>query len=69
MGLFRSRARKKREKAAAELINTQVEAAKPEEVTRREVTAKARVDPDQPGWGRALGQEIAKAREERSSQA
>jgi hypothetical protein len=82
MGLFRSRARKKREKAAAELIKTQVEVAKPEVevarpevevaqpevIARREVTAKARVDPDQPGWGRAIGQEIAKARGERSGQ-
>jgi len=68
MGLFRSRARKAREKAAAELLETQVKAAKPEDAPRREVTAKARIDPDQPGWGRVIGQEIAKAREERSSQ-
>jgi hypothetical protein len=68
MGLFRNRARKAREKAAAELLETQLKAATPKEALRREVTAKARVDPDQPGWGRAIGQEIARAREERSSQ-
>lgn len=68
MGLFGSRARKKREKAA-ELLKAQANAAEPqEELARRKVTAKARVDPDQPGWGRAMGQEIAKAREARSSQ-
>jgi hypothetical protein len=38
------------------------------EVPRREVTAEARPNPDQPGWGRALGQQIGRAREDRSSQ-
>lgn len=69
MGLFGSKARKKLEKAAAELLKAQAKAAEPQtEVAPREVTARARVDPDQPGWGRAMGQEIAKAREERGSQ-
>jgi hypothetical protein len=69
MGFLRSRARKKREKAAAEHLEAQAKAAKPQaEVARREVTAKPRLDPDQPGWGRAIGQEMAKARQERGSQ-
>jgi hypothetical protein len=66
MGLFRRRDRKKREKAAAELPKEQATPAKAQaEAARREVTAEARPDPDQPGWGRTIGQEIAKAREER----
>ena len=69
MGLFRSRARKKREKAAAELLTEQTRTAKAQaQVARREVTAEERPNPDQPGWGRAIGQEIGKAREDRSSQ-
>jgi hypothetical protein len=32
----------------------------------REVTAEARPDPDQPGWGRTIGQAIGKAREDRA---
>jgi hypothetical protein len=69
MGLFRTRARKKREKAAAELLQEQTRTAKaPAQVARREVTAEERPNPDQPGWGRAIGQEIGKAREDRPSQ-
>jgi hypothetical protein len=30
--------------------------------------AETRPDPDQPGWGRTIGQAISKAREESSSQ-
>lgn len=64
MGLFRRRDRKKREKAAAQLPKEQAMPAEPPaEGARREVTAEARPDPDQPGWGRTIGQEIAKARE------
>jgi hypothetical protein len=68
MGLFR-RARKNREKAAAELLKEQTRTAKaPGEVAPREVTAEVRPDPDQPGWGQAIGQEIGKARGDRASQ-
>jgi hypothetical protein len=70
MGLFRSRARKNREKAAAaELLTEQTRtvAAAPE-AARREVTAEARPNPDQPGWGRTIGQAIGKAREDRADQ-
>ena len=69
MGLFRRRAKKDRGQAAAELVkeqstpaNTQTEAAP------REATAEARPNPDQPGWGETIGQQIGKAREERASQ-
>jgi hypothetical protein len=68
MGLFRSRASKKREKAA-KLLEEQTRAAKAQAVgARREVTAEARPNPDQPGWGRTTGQAIGKAREDRASQ-
>lgn len=68
MGLFRRRDRKKREKAAAELLKEQAKTAQAQaEVARREVTAEARPDPDQPGWGQTIGREIAKARQERIS--
>jgi hypothetical protein len=65
MGLFRSRARKNREKAAANLVEAQTAPTAPAEVPRREVTAEARPDPDQPGWGRIAGQALGKAREDR----
>jgi hypothetical protein len=69
MGFFRSRASKKREKAAAKLLEEQIRAAKAQaDVARREVTAEARPNPDQPGWGRTVGQAIGKAREDRASQ-
>jgi hypothetical protein len=68
MGLFRSRASKKLEKAA-KLLEEQARAAKAQEMgARREVTAEARPNPDQPGWGRIIGQAIGKAREDRASQ-
>ena len=55
MGLFRSRARKNREKAAAELLKEQTRTVKAQsEVARREVAAEARPNPDQPGWGRTI---------------
>jgi hypothetical protein len=69
MGLFRRRAKKNREKAAAELLqgqNTTAEAQAP--VAPREAAAEARPNPDQPGWGQTIGQQIGKAREERASQ-
>jgi hypothetical protein len=68
MGLFRSRARKRREKAAAELLKEQTRTAEAQaQVARREATAEERPNPDQPGWGQAIGQEIAKTRERRPS--
>jgi hypothetical protein len=69
MGLFRTTARKKREKAAAELLKEQTRTARAQaQVARREVIAEERPNPDQPGWGRAIGQEVGKAREHRPSQ-
>jgi hypothetical protein len=69
MGLFRSRARKNREKAAAERLEEQTSTVNAQaEVARREVTAEARPNPDQPGWGRTIGYEIGRAREDRASQ-
>jgi hypothetical protein len=67
MGLFRIRGRKKRDKAAEYLEQPPVIATAEPEVARREVSVEERPDPDQPGWGRAIGQAIGKAREERSS--
>jgi hypothetical protein len=69
MGLFRRRAKKDRGKAAAEPLKEQSRTAKAQtEVAPREATAEARPDPDQPGWGETIGQQIGKAREERASQ-
>jgi hypothetical protein len=68
-GLFRGRTRKDREEAPAELPKEQagtVEA--PAEVARGEVKFEARPNPDNPGWGRAVGQEIGKAHEDRPSE-
>jgi hypothetical protein len=68
MGLFRSRASKKREKEAAKLQEEQSRAATAQaEVPRQAVIAEARPNPDQPGWGRTTGQTIGKAREDRAS--
>ena len=82
MGLFRSRAKKNRENAAAALPEQQTRVAEqparvPEEPAKvtvraaaapRETTAEARPDPDRPGWGRSLGQQISKGRDEPASQ-
>ncbi len=69
MGLFRSRGRKNREKAADGLLDERAKTVTAEaEVARREVTAEARPDPDRPGWGRSIGLEIGKARGDRASQ-
>ena len=66
MGLFRRRVKKDRGKAAAELLKEQSGTAKRQtEVAPREATAEARPNPDQPGWGETIGQQISKAREER----
>jgi hypothetical protein len=69
MGLFRRRAKKNREKAAAELLKEQNTTAKAQtEVAPREAAAEARPDPDQPGWGETIGQQIGEARRERAGQ-
>ncbi|HKA97114.1 MAG TPA: hypothetical protein VKD66_12685 [Streptosporangiaceae bacterium] len=69
MGLFRGRARKDREEAEAGLLKEQARTVKAQaEVARREVKFEARPDPDNPGWGRTVGQEIGKTREDRASQ-
>jgi hypothetical protein len=79
MGLFRIRIRRSREKAAARLPEeregegtAQADTAAREgegtaqaDTAAREVTAEARPDPDQPGWGRIAGQAIGKSREHR----
>lgn len=68
MGLFRGWGRKNREKAAAGLLTEQITTASaPAEVTPREVTGEARPDPDRPGWGRVIGQQL-KAREDQAGQ-
>jgi hypothetical protein len=55
MGLFRGRARKDREKAAAELVKEEASPVKaPPVAARREVKREARPDPNKPGWGRAI---------------
>jgi hypothetical protein len=54
-------------KAAAELPEEQTTTVKAQpEAARREAKYEARPDPDKPGWGRALGEEISKAREDRA---
>jgi hypothetical protein len=69
MGLFRSKGRKKRGKAATALLTEQTTPPEAQaEVARREVSAEERPNPDQPGWGRAIGQEIGRAREKPPSQ-
>jgi hypothetical protein len=45
----------------AEADVTTVQAA----ATRRDVTPEKRPDPNQPGWGRTLGQAISKGRDDR----
>jgi hypothetical protein len=55
MGLFRGRAGKDREQAAAGLPNEQARTVKAQPVVAREVKREARPDPDKPGWGRAIG--------------
>jgi len=69
VGLFRGKARKDREEAAAELPKEQARTVEaPAEVAREEAKFEARPNPDSPGWGRAVGQEIGKAREDGASQ-
>jgi hypothetical protein len=66
MRLFRRRASKKQGKAEVQLLEQQTSAEAAAVPQRR--LAEARPDPDQPGWGRTIGQAISKAREESSSQ-
>jgi len=69
MGLFRRRRRQKHGKAEAELPETETRTAPGQSAgTRREVAAEQRPDPDQPGWGRAIGGEIGRTRQNRPSQ-
>jgi len=69
MGLFRGKAGKNPEKAADELPKEQTRTVKAQpEVARREPKYETRPNPDKPGWGRTIGQEIGKAREDRTSQ-
>ena len=69
MGLFHRRVKKNREKAAAELLKDQSTTDKSQtKVAPREAAGEARPDPDQPGWGEAIGQQIGRTREERASQ-
>ena len=68
MGLFHRRAKKNREKAA-ELLKEQSTTVKAQtEVAPREAVGEARPDPDRPGWGESIGQQIGKTRQERASQ-
>jgi hypothetical protein len=69
MGLFHRRVKKNHEKAAAELLKEKSATAKAQtEVAPREAAGEARPDPDRPGWGEAIGQQIGRTREERASQ-
>jgi hypothetical protein len=54
MDLFRGRAGKDREKAAAELLNEQSRTVKAQPVAPREVRRETRPDPNMPGWGQAI---------------
>jgi hypothetical protein len=68
VGLFRGKARKDREEAAAGLLKEQAGTVEAQaEVAHREVKFEARPNPDSPGWGRTVGQEIGKAHEDRAS--
>jgi hypothetical protein len=68
MGLFRRRAKKDREKAAAEPLKESGTAKAQTEVAPREAAAEARPNPDQPGWGETIGRQMGKARDERAGQ-
>ena len=55
MGLFRGRAGKNREQAAAGLPNEQTRTVEAQPVAGpREVKREARPNPDEPGWGRTI---------------
>jgi hypothetical protein len=66
MGLFRRRGKKNRQTAAAELFNQQAKTIKAEvEVAHQDATAEERPNPDEPGWGRTIGQQIGRDLENR----
>lgn len=68
MGLFR-RAKKNREKSAGEFLKEQARTVKAQPVVaRREVKYEARPNPDEPGWGGAMGLDITRLRRDRPSQ-
>ena len=49
--------------AAAKLLEEQTVAETTQvEVVRKDVTPESRPDPDQPGWGRTIGQAMGQAR-------
>jgi hypothetical protein len=69
MGLFRSKAGKDPEEAADELVKEQTRTVEaPPRAAHREAKYEARPDPDKPGWGRIVGQEMGRAREDRAGQ-
>jgi hypothetical protein len=69
MGLFHRRAKKNREKAVAEPLKEQATTAKAHtEAAPREAASEARPNPDQPGWGETIGQQIGKTGQARASQ-
>jgi hypothetical protein len=69
MGLFRSKAGKDHEKAADELPKEQTGTVEAQpRAAHREAKYEARPDPDKPGWGRIVGQEMGRAREDRAGQ-
>jgi hypothetical protein len=68
MGLFRRGAGKDREEGAAELLKEQARTVKAQPLAvGREVKREERPDPNKPGWGRTIGEEIGKARGDRAS--
>jgi hypothetical protein len=56
------------EAAAVEVARPEVTAEAAVEVARREVTAEKRPNPDRPGWGMTIGQQLGRGREDRPSQ-
>jgi hypothetical protein len=69
MGLFRRKTKKDRGQAAAEVLTEPSRTVKPPTaVAPRKATAESRPDPDQPGWGATIGQQIGKARGERAAE-
>ena len=69
MRFFHRRASKRPDKAEIQMVQEQTSAANAEaETPRQHGLAEARPDPDQPGWGRTIGQAISKAREDSASQ-
>jgi hypothetical protein len=74
MRLFHGKAQKNREETAAELPKLPQLPEEPSETIKaqpkaalREPKYEARPDPDKPGWGLTMGQEIFKVREDRTS--